>query len=328
MYVNKECAVVRDLLPLYVDAVCSEGSRELVEQHLQGCSECTAIWKSMGSDLPEKALNEELSGVLKRQAKRFKRRSALAGAIIGGILMLPVLICLIVILASGHGFDWFFIVLSSLLLAASITVVPLAVAENKLFWTLASFLLTLLLLLGVCCRTSGGRWFFVAATACTFGLSVIFLPIAVNQEPLRRALGNQKGLAVMAADTVLYVLMMVSIGVYVRSAEYASLAYWISLPFVLFAWALFALIRYPRFGGLIKGGFCVMLCGAFLFFAEPLVNGLLGNPVPLPEFHPLRWAPSTLDGNVMWTILLASVMIGLVLIAAGLVRHGRKQDET
>ena len=32
---NKECEVIRDLLPLYVDEVCSGTSRELIEEHLQ-----------------------------------------------------------------------------------------------------------------------------------------------------------------------------------------------------------------------------------------------------------------------------------------------------
>ena len=325
---NKDCAIVRDLLPLYVDEVCSPPSRELVEEHLKTCADCASELQGLRQALPDAALNAEMDGVLRHQAKRFRRRSAIAGAIIGGILLMPVLICLIVILASGHGFDWFFIVLASLLLAASVTVVPLAVPENKLCWTLGIFLLTLLLLLGICCRTSGGGWFFVAATACTFGLSLFLLPIAVHAEPLRTSLGKQKGLTVMAADTVLYVLMMVSIGAYVRNADFAPMAIWISLPFAVLAWVMFAVIRFPRCGGLIKAGICVLVCGGFLFFAESLVNGLLGNPVPLPQLHLLQWRPATLDGNIMWAILLTSLLVGLVLFAAGLIRDGRKRNET
>ena len=34
------CEVVRDLLPLYHDDVCSEKSREMVEEHLQECGAC------------------------------------------------------------------------------------------------------------------------------------------------------------------------------------------------------------------------------------------------------------------------------------------------
>ena len=325
---NNDCAVVRDLLPLYVDGACSEPSRELVEDHLRTCADCAALRKTLQSSLPEETLNAEMTGVMRRQEKRFRRRSALAGAIIGGILLVPVLICLIVILASGHGFDWFFIVLASLLLAASVTVVPLAVPENRLCWTLGSFLVALLLLLGICCGESGGSWFFVAASASTFGLALLFLPVAVYAEPLRSALGKRKGLTVMLADTALYALMMLSIGFYVRSPYYAPKAFWISLPFVLLAWAIFVIVRYTRCGGLVKAGFCTVLCALFLFFAELLVNGVLGYPVPLPEFHPLIWNAATLDGNILWAILLTGLLVGLIFVIADFLRHRRKKDET
>ena len=37
---TKDCEVIRDLLPLYHDEVCSEKSRELVEEHLKECEDC------------------------------------------------------------------------------------------------------------------------------------------------------------------------------------------------------------------------------------------------------------------------------------------------
>ena len=35
-----KCEIIRDLIPLYLDKVCSEDSRKLVEEHLAECSEC------------------------------------------------------------------------------------------------------------------------------------------------------------------------------------------------------------------------------------------------------------------------------------------------
>jgi len=37
---NISCEIIRDLLPLYVDDVCSDDSRELVEHHLRDCESC------------------------------------------------------------------------------------------------------------------------------------------------------------------------------------------------------------------------------------------------------------------------------------------------
>lgn len=34
------CNIIRDLLPSYVDDICSEDSRHLIEEHLEGCEQC------------------------------------------------------------------------------------------------------------------------------------------------------------------------------------------------------------------------------------------------------------------------------------------------
>ena len=56
---NKECEVIRDLLPLYVDDVCSGTSRTLIEEHLQDCPECSAILEKIRKNEIENNLSEE-----------------------------------------------------------------------------------------------------------------------------------------------------------------------------------------------------------------------------------------------------------------------------
>lgn len=67
----------------------------------------------------ESHLKAETGEVLRHQASLFKRKSAVVGVSIAGIFMIPVLVCLIVNLATGAALDWFFIVLASLITAAS-----------------------------------------------------------------------------------------------------------------------------------------------------------------------------------------------------------------
>ena len=119
---NKECEVIRDLLPLYADDVCSERSRELIEEHLHNCPECSAVLEKLRKNEIENNLKEEKDQVIEYQAKRFKRRSTTVGSVVSGLFMVPILICLIVNLASGHGLDWFFVVLAALGVTASLTV--------------------------------------------------------------------------------------------------------------------------------------------------------------------------------------------------------------
>ena len=37
---KKECEMINDLLPLYIDGVCSEESKKLVEEHMKTCDSC------------------------------------------------------------------------------------------------------------------------------------------------------------------------------------------------------------------------------------------------------------------------------------------------
>lgn len=40
---KNNCDIIRDLLPLYVDGVCSQESAKLVEEHLTDCQSCREL---------------------------------------------------------------------------------------------------------------------------------------------------------------------------------------------------------------------------------------------------------------------------------------------
>ena len=44
---SKQCDIVRDILPLYVDGACSEASAEMVKEHLNACADCNAIYQKL-----------------------------------------------------------------------------------------------------------------------------------------------------------------------------------------------------------------------------------------------------------------------------------------
>ena len=56
---GKQCEIVQDLLPLYVDEACSETSMEMVREHIEGCPECRAIYQKMRTHTSEDILKEE-----------------------------------------------------------------------------------------------------------------------------------------------------------------------------------------------------------------------------------------------------------------------------
>lgn len=40
---KNNCDIIRDLLPLYVDGICSQDSAKLVEEHLTDCQSCREL---------------------------------------------------------------------------------------------------------------------------------------------------------------------------------------------------------------------------------------------------------------------------------------------
>ncbi len=44
------CDIIKDLLPLYCDGVCSDASKKVVEEHLEECDGCNEVCKNLTAD--------------------------------------------------------------------------------------------------------------------------------------------------------------------------------------------------------------------------------------------------------------------------------------
>lgn len=216
--------------------------------------------------------------------------------------------------------------LTSLLVLAAITAVPMMAEKKKGLWTLGSFAASLFLLLLTCCLYSGGNWLLVATTAVLFGLSVVFLPFVIGQAPLKGFAKRNKGLLVMAVDTILFYLLIVSCGFYSKAAGYWRPALLISTVGALIAWALFAAIRYLKANGFIRAGICVIAVGAVTAFANDIISLILDGTYHLSVFQAnlTLWSTNALiNANVCLIVLLSSFVIGGLLLLAGFLRNGK-----
>lgn len=77
------CEIIRDLIPSYVDGICSQSSREAVEEHVEECEECRASLETLrrtvigGSKINQSELEH-----MKKVKQHFIRKSVLiAGAL-------------------------------------------------------------------------------------------------------------------------------------------------------------------------------------------------------------------------------------------------------
>ena len=80
---NKECDTIRDLMPLVLDDVASENSKNMVTRHVEDCKECREYMDQLIADLPtataeevrqEQQANQEAARMLRRK-KRTRRSS-------------------------------------------------------------------------------------------------------------------------------------------------------------------------------------------------------------------------------------------------------------
>lgn len=71
---NKQCEIVQDLLPLYVDGACSESSSEIIKEHLETCPECKALYEKLCANTGEELLKAEMVGVVAKHEKKVKKK--------------------------------------------------------------------------------------------------------------------------------------------------------------------------------------------------------------------------------------------------------------
>lgn len=128
------CDIIRDLLPLYKDRVCSEKSMDLVEEHLPECEDCRKYLEAMGEELPP------VQDVLPSDARDFKKiASRLTLARIIPLCSFALIIAIIIMSVISKNLYWKIPGLDSRVKAEDVRVTELYLLENgNLYFTLES----------------------------------------------------------------------------------------------------------------------------------------------------------------------------------------------
>lgn len=128
--------------------------------------------------------------------------------------------CAIVDLAIQHTLDWFWIVLTGIMVAASLTLAPSladghpALERHKWAFSLGCAALSLELLLLFCCLYTGGDWFPLAGVGTLFGLTVALLPVLLPTLPLPPVLARRKTSLYLALETALLLVLLLTACLY------------------------------------------------------------------------------------------------------------------
>lgn len=77
-----DCDIIKDLLPLYIDGVVSDTTKDVIEGHLSECEECrkeaAMLQKNMQLPASEKALEAEVHALKKIKKSFFKKKVIIA----------------------------------------------------------------------------------------------------------------------------------------------------------------------------------------------------------------------------------------------------------
>ncbi len=72
------CAIVNDLLPIYIEEICSEETKKFIAEHLVECSNCKHTYETMmtplhSESIPEDIVEPETEELLNKAIKKTSR---------------------------------------------------------------------------------------------------------------------------------------------------------------------------------------------------------------------------------------------------------------
>jgi len=97
------CDIVKDLLPLYVDDVCSEKSRMVIEEHLKECEECKKCYEQLIDKTPEVVMDEGISYFEESEfIQKIKKKITFDRVVVGFVVFLVLAMGSTVLLPYPH----------------------------------------------------------------------------------------------------------------------------------------------------------------------------------------------------------------------------------
>lgn len=234
--------------------------------------------------------------------------------------------CFICDLAVFRTLDWFWIVLTALMLAFSFTNLPALVRRNRLPVCLGAATGSLLLLL-LSCWTYTGEWWVLGGGAVT----AVCLALFWSWWAIWRFYGRHVAALCMAAFSVWVFLLLAVIQAFAGGDWLLGFACPIAAFGVGYVWLYFAVLCWLSVGPWLKAGICSLLTA----FAVPLVNALcaalLSHQSALPLAGYFAWGRiltrTDADGQSWVNVLIFAVLLlaSLGLTAAGIVMEARRR---
>lgn len=95
---NISCEIIKDLLPLYHDGVCSNESKAMIEEHLAECDNCKKELDEMDEVLPVNSMKQNLSDAEAVKKLSMKWRKGMFINLLKGVLSTIFIIAVILLI--------------------------------------------------------------------------------------------------------------------------------------------------------------------------------------------------------------------------------------
>ena len=323
-----ECDVVQDLLPLYYDNACTSASKKMVEQHLMTCEKCKKTYEALRNTTIDTVMKDEAEGILERHAKKERNMAYKAGIMIALILMVPVVITFIVSMSSGGGLGVFAVLTASMLLVASLSVVPLLSTQRRMTKSILASVIALLLIFFFVDRMNGGGEFVLWTIPTIFGLSIVFFPLVIRNITLPPILSDKKALITLTWDTLWLFLTIFEVCNHSGDIEGMRTGYTVSLILMTGVWLILLVARYLPVNVWIKAGIILIISCIWMAFTNDVYAYFAEHKKQLTILSTnfSDWSTNIcVNANVYTLILIFGGIVGGGLLVYGIINMKRKR---
>lgn len=244
-----------------------------------------------------------------------------------GIALLTCFICNI---AVNHKLSWFFIVLTSIAVAFSITSMPPLIKNHRGAVTLTAFLGSVCLLLMTCAIYSGSvDWLLVAIVPILFSAVLIFLPIILNRVLMPKPWCNHKTIICFAVDTILLLVMIaVSMSYANAMGDFLSIAVPCTLFGLILPWTFMITIRYIKVNSFFKTSICLVISSIYTFIINNVINSIISkNKFTLQPVDFSNWSEKYINGNVTTIVSVSLAFLAIVFVIGGIIKDIKKKEK-
>ena len=268
----------------------------------------------------------------KKQAKKWRVLSITWDMFFGISYIIALTTCFICNLAINKTLSWFWIVLSSLILAFTFTHLPKLIKKHKLILLPMSMYLALCLLLGVCAIYSNGSWFFIAAFSVLFGLLIIFTPIYIAKYDVFNKIKKYNDFISIGFDFILLNILLIIINLSTLNSGWWYLK--IALPIVITIYLILNIllsVRFIKTNRFVKTGIILFLINSFVY-VPPMFLNVENQEIQreIDQANILKadlsvWnVEVTLENNVHLIVTLSFLFLSIVFLGIGIVKLKKK----